>query len=202
MGGTAAPRGPFPYFVAVLTTNGTYRAGALLNSEYILTQDEYEGEKIAFGLNEGQSFEDLFSSSNPKTRNVVDNVYVPSSNLLMMRVSPPIDFDWSVRPIKFTDCSGASEPIVDEDLVYFGLGDNGLQNYSDTLQMKCGQVVEPTDSDCTDDVAQFSVSNHFCVQSEACSGDWGGPLATMEDGEFVLVGIIYLAYRAACDSKL
>ena len=187
--GTDAEAGSFPFYVAVKENYGGFRAGVIIDSYHVLTQFLVDGAQIAYGIETGQSFTDIFQESNPNIINVDEIIAIPgNSDLILLRLASHIPFGPLTSAVSISDCSGPSKPIIGESLAYYGLGYTTYGNNAETMQVKCGEVVVTT-AGCINIASYYGMEESFCMITTACSNDRGGPIVAFEDNQVYLVGI-------------
>ena len=205
--GTNADAGSFSFYVAV-EENSKFKAGVIISPYFILTTPIVDAErisripgKIAYGIETGQSFTDIFQETNSNLINVDEIIAIPgNSDLILLRLASHIPFGPLTSAVSISDCSGPSKPIIGESLAYYGLGYTTYGNNAETMQVKCGEVVETT-AGCINIASYYGMEESFCMITTACSNDRGGPIVAFEDNQVYLVGI-KVGLVPNCDGKL
>ena len=197
--GSDAAAGSFPFYVAIQDENGDFKAGVLVSSWFVLTQIQVRAVKVAYGIQTGQSIEEIFQNS-PNQVKVAERIEITSNpELILLHLTTPIPPGPLTKPIQISDCSGPSNAAVGDTLAYYGLGFDNSNHYADTMQVNCGKVVDPTQI-CQNYETNFGMEESICLVSNTCYYDWGGPIVTIdeESNQLFLAGIIYLV--SSCSS--
>ena len=175
MYGNDAPSGTFPFFVS----NGLI-GGVIIHSHYILTISGYESSRFGYGLTEQQSLADILDPSYPYITNVVESIALGDEEMVIARVDPPFEFSPTVQPLKISDCSGPSNPVIGTTIGIFGLGVMESVAYAETMQVTCVETIEFTETCAIYD--KFN-DQSVCVPLSACYSDEGGPIV-VENNKF------------------
>ena len=92
----------------------------MLSSEYVLSTIAIGTDaSVAYGLEPGDTFQSVFNESNPKLVSVI-NMTVIGSGFALYRI-PPVTLDATTQPASITNCNGASQTVVGDQLTIFGL---------------------------------------------------------------------------------
>ena len=162
-------------------------AGAIIHPNYILTHVSFGNSRVGYGLTEQESYADVLNESYPYITNIVETVVLGNNEMRLSRVDPPFEFSPTVQPLKFSNCSGPSNPALGTTLGIFGLGKMETDAYAETMQYKCVETIADTDF-CENNEVTYSQS--LCISAGPCFRDWGGPVVVEGGGELYLVGII------------
>ena len=174
----------YPFFAV----GNVFIGGIILSPEYVLTIKSTSAPfKVAYGLQPGQMYTNVFSGPNAVD---VSTTYDITTNLRILKVSPPIPFGPDVGAARISDCSGPSNPVVGDQVAFYGIGMNEFFQFQNEVKFGCGQIAEPP---CFED------ANTMCVLSPSAIGDLGGPIMKMgPDGYYYLVGVIYGERSSKC----
>ena len=159
-----------------------YGSAIILSPDYILTFTfEFSINRVAYGLQPGQTLQSAFSS--PNVVNVIDSDDI-SDFLRILKVSPPIPFGPDVGAARISDCSGPSYPVVGDQVAFYGLGKDETGQYPDHVQVGCGQI---TQLNC------YTLPSLICILSPSGIGDNGGPIIKMGPDGYYLTAMIFTA---------
>ena len=173
----------YPFFVA--TDWNTVNGGTILSPEYVMIFGGITATRVAYGIRPGQNYQEALSGPN-----VVDVVatYDISSGLTILKVSPPITFGPYAKAARISDCSGPSNPQIGDSLAFYGLGFNSSYQYTENVEVSCGEVIAET-SNCVN--YDYGFSHPICIYTHACYFDWGGPIMAKGPDGYYLVAVIY-----------
>merc|ERR1712112_520791 len=127
-----------------------------------------------------------------KNRNYPGDVLFMTSDIALLKLKKPFEFNDEVQPIKM---AAKGDNFQGNTCVLTGWGryDRATQDLSDTLQQLETTCISR--EACQNGFKRFGwkiKDSHICFKvkgATACHGDSGGPAVCKKDGEWVLVGV-------------
>lgn len=176
--------------------------GTIINRNYVLTaahciNTTVDSDMVIIA---GMHKQSLTTETNTRQVRSVSRVHIHpqyemtyySNDIALLRVNTSFTYTDYVQPA----CLPVTDPADDDEVIIVGWGTNRLGGQvSDTLKQAYSNVI----GNCKPYWAQVQNSLQICIANtdsgdSACHGDSGGPLLSLNNGQYVVAGVASYGY--------